>query len=206
MAGLKAEVLASILNDSKNAKNIPGMPNVYTPDEYNKKMAEQRAMGLLEGNDGYLHGDLKPGAIEIDKMTGNLRKINREKPAMLDINIYTANRYLVDKKVEVIEKEGKDGKGVSKEEKIDIDIVVVLGHAIVNGIQNMTEIPKSIKAYRFHKVDKKWEYKGAELISDKQAYEMRSQLNPYDVLSLMSLIRESDLTSNIRGDKLNDIA
>lgn len=206
MAGLKAEVLASILDDSKNAKNIPGMTNVYTPDEYNKKMAEQRAMGLLEGNDGYLHGDLAPGAIEIDKMTGNLRKINREKPAMLDINIYTANRYFVDKKVEAIEKEGKDGKGVSKEEKIDIDIVVVLGHAIVNGIQNMTEIPKSIKAYRFHKVDKKWEYKGAELISDKQAYEMRSQLNPYDVLSLMSLIRESDLTSNIRGDKLNDIA
>ena len=166
MAGLKAEVLASILDDSKNAKNIPGMTNVYTPDEYNKKMAEQRAMGLLEGNDGYLHGDLAPGAIEIDKMTGNLRKINRNKPAIL----------------------------------------VVIGHALVQGIQNMTEIPKSIKAYRFHKVDKKWEYKGAELISDKQAYEMRSQLNPYDVLSLMYLIRESDLTSNVRGDKLNDIA
>lgn len=205
MAGLKAEVLASILDDSKNAKNIPGMTNVYTPDEYNKKMAEQRAMGLLEGNDGYLHGDLAPGAIEIDKMTGNLRKINRNKPAMLDINIYTANRYLVDKKVEVVKEKNKKGEEVEKE-VADVDILVVIGHALVQGIQNMTEIPKSIKAYRFHKVDKKWEYKGAELISDKQAYEMRSQLNPYDVLSLMYLIRESDLTSNVRGDKLNDIA
>lgn len=205
MAGLKAEVLASILDDSKNAKNIPGMTNVYTPDEYNKKMAEQRAMGLLEGNDGYLHGDLAPGAIEIDNMTGNLRKINRNKPAMLDINIYTANRYFVDKKVEVVKEKNKKGEEVEKE-VADVDILVVIGHALVQGIQNMTEIPKSIKAYRFHKVDKKWKYKGAELISDKQAYEMRSQLNPYDVLSLMYLIRESDLTSNVRGDNLNDIA
>lgn len=200
MATLKAEVLASILDDSKNAKNIPGMANVYTPEEYNKKMAEQRAMGLLEGNDGYLHGDPKPGAIEIDKMTGNLRKINRNKPAMLDLNVYTANRYLVERNVE------KVGEGEKAKEVASVDILVVLGHAIVNGIQNMTEIPKSIKAYRFHKNGKNWDYKGAELVSDKQAYEMRGVLNPYDVLSLMSKIRESDLTSNVMGDKLNDIA
>lgn len=206
MAGLKADVLANILNDSKNAKNIPGMANVYTPEEYNKKMAEQRALGLMEGNDGYLHGVPKTGAIEVDERTGNLKKINRNKPAMLDINIYAANRYFVDKKVEVVEKKSKDGKEVSKEEKTSIDIVVVLGHAIVNGIQNMTEIPKSVKAFRFHKTDKTWVYKGAELISDKQAYEMRSQLTPYDALSLMHLIRESDLTANVQGDKLNDIA
>jgi hypothetical protein len=203
MATIKAEVLASILDDSKNAKNIPGMANVYTPEEYNKKMAEQRAMGLLEGNDGYLHGDPKPGAIEFDKVTGNLRKINRNKAAMLDINIYTANRYLVDKKTHV--EEGKDGKP-GKEVVDSLDIVVVLGHAIVNGIQHMTEIPKSVKAYRFRKNGKNWDYVGAELVSDKQAYEMRNILNPYDVLSLMSKIRESDLTSNIAGDKLNDIA
>lgn len=203
MATIKAEVLASILDDSKNAKNIPGMANVYTPEEYNKKMAEQRAMGLLEGNDGYLHGDPKPGAIEFDKVTGNLRKINRNKAAMLDINIYTANRYLVDKKTHL--EEGKDGKP-GKEVVDSLDIVVVLGHAIVNGIQHMTEIPKSVKAYRFRKNGKNWDYVGAELVSDKQAYEMRNILNPYDVLSLMSKIRESDLTSNIAGDKLNDIA
>ena len=206
MAGLKADVLASILDDSKNAKNIPGMANVYTPEEYNKKMAEQRALGLMEGNDGYLHGIPKTGAIEIDDTTGNLRKINRNKPAMLDINIYTANRYFVDRKTETVEKKSKDGKEVSKEEKTSIDIVVILGHAIVNGIQHMTEIPKSVKAYRFHKDGNKWVYKGAELVSDKQAYEMRSQLNPYDALSLMHLIRESDLTANVQGDKLNDIA
>lgn len=206
MATLKAEVLASILDDSKNARNIPGMANVYTPEEYNKKMAEQRAMGLLEGNDGYLHGDPKPGAIEFDSNTGNLRKINRNKPAMLDINIYTANRYLVDKKVEIVEKKSKNGKEVSKEEKVTLDIVVVLGHALVNGIQNMTEIPKSVKAYRFRKVAKGWEYQGAELVSDKQAYEMRQMLNPYDILGLMAKIRESDLTANIMGDKLNDIS
>lgn len=205
MAGLKAEVLASILDDSKNAKNIPGMPNVYTPEEYNKKMAEHRAMGLMEGNDGYLHGEPKTGAIEIDERTGNLKKINRTKPAMLDINIYTANRYKVDKKVEKVVEKNKKGEEVETE-KVTLDIVVVLGHAMVNGIQNMTEIPKSVKAYRFRKVDKGWEYQGAELVSDKDAYEMRSQLNPYDVLSLMGKIRESDLTSNVQGDKLNDIA
>lgn len=205
MPTIKAEVLASILDDSKNAKNIPGMANVYTPEEYNKKMAEQRAMGLLEGNDGYLHGDPKPGAIEFDKMTGNLRKINRNKPAMLDINVYTANRYAVEKTTETVKEKNKKGEEVEKE-VTNIDILVILGHAIVNGIQNMTEIPKSVKAYRFHKDGKNWEYKGAELVSDKQAYEMRSVLNPYDVLSLMGKIRESDLTSNVAGDKLNDIA
>lgn len=205
MATLKAEVLASILDDSKNAKNIPGMANVYTPEEYNKKMAEQRAMGLLEGNDGYLHGDPKPGAIEIDKTTGNLRKINRNKPAMLDLNVYTANRYAVEKTTETVKEKNKKGEEVEKE-VTNIDILVILGHAIVHGIQNMTEIPKSVKAYRFHKDGKNWEYKGAELVSDKQAYEMRGVLNPYDVLSLMGKIRESDLTSNVMGDKLNDIA
>lgn len=205
MPTIKAEVLASILDDSKNAKNIPGMANVYTPEEYNKKMAEQRAMGLLEGNDGYLHGDPKPGAIEFDKMTGNLRKINRNKPAMLDINVYTANRYAVEKTTETVKEKNKKGEEVEKE-VTNIDILVILGHAIVNGIQNMTEIPKSVKAYRFHKDGKNWEYKGAELVSDKQAYEMRNVLNPYDVLSLMGKIRESDLTSNVSGDKLNDIA
>lgn len=205
MAGLKAEVLASILDDSKNAKNIPGMANVYTPEEYNKKMAEHRAMGLMEGNDGYLHGVPKTGAIEIDERTGNLKKINRTKPAMLDINIYAANRYSVEKKVDKVFEKNKKGEKVEKE-VTNIDILVILGHAIVNGIQNMTEIPKSVKAYRFHKDGNKWEYKGAELVSDKQAYEMRSQLTPYDALSLMSLIRESDLTANVQGDKLNDIA
>lgn len=205
MATIKAEVLANILDDSKNAKNIPGMANVYTPEEYNKKMAEQRAMGLLEGNDGYLHGDPKPGAIEFDATTGNLRKINRNKPAMLDINVYTANRYSVDKKVEMVKEKNKKGEEVEKE-VTTIDILVVLGHALVNGIQNMTEIPKSVKAYRFRKESKGWEYQGAELVSDKQAYEMRQMLNPYDVLGLMAKIRESDLTSNVVGDKLNDIA
>lgn len=205
MPTIKAEVLASILDDSKNAKNIPGMANVYTPEEYNKKMAEQRAMGLLEGNDGYLHGDPKPGAIEFDKMTGNLRKINRNKPAMLDINVYTANRYAVEKTTETVKEKNKKGEEVEKE-VTNIDILVILGHAIVNGIQNMTEIPKSVKAYRFHKDGKNWDYVGAELVSDKQAYEMRNILNPYDVLSLMGKIRESDLTSNVSGDKLNDIA
>ena len=205
MAGLKAEVLASILDDSKNAKNIPGMANVFTPEEYNKKMAEQRAMGLLEGSDGYLHGNPKPGAIEIDDTTGNLRKINRNKPAMLDINIYTANRYFVEKTTEMVKEKNKKGEVVEKE-VTKVDIVVVLGHAIVNGITNMTELPKSIKAYRFHKEGKNWAYAGAELISDKQAYELRNQLNPYDVLTLMRMIKESDLTANVQGDKLNDIA
>lgn len=205
MAGLKAEVLASILDDSKNAKNIPGMNNVYTPEEYNKKMAEQRALGLMEGNDGYLHGVPKTGAIEIDKATGNLRKINRNKPAMLDINIYTANRYAIERTTETVTEKNRKGEEVEKE-VTNIDILVVIGHAIVNGIQNMTEIPKSVKAYRFHKDGKRWIYKGAELVSDKQAYEMRSQLNPYDALSLMSLINESALTANVRGDKLNDIS
>lgn len=202
MAHIKAEVLASILDDSKNAKSIPGMNNVYTPDEYNKKMAEQRAMGLLEGNDGYLHGDTKPGAIEFDGMTGNLRKINRNKPAMLDLNVYTANRYFVDKKVHT--ETTKDGK--EKEVVDSLDIVVIIGHAYVQGITNMTEIPKSVKAYRFRKNGSSWDYKGAELVSDKQAYEMRSSLNPYDALSLMGKIKDSDLTANVQGDKLNDIA
>lgn len=144
MANIKAEVLADILADAKTARNIEGKPNIYSPEEYNKIAARNRAMGLV-GDEEYLVSHIEPGAVEFDA-NHNLKKIGRNTPKMLDLSAYTANRYLIEKVLPVNEK--KVGR------KAGTYIVMVLGNAIVTAINNTQELPPTVKAYRFIRKEK----------------------------------------------------
>lgn len=203
----KATMLANILNEASDVKPIQGMKDIYTPDQYDKIMQANLVEAQLESADGYLHSNTEEGAIEIDERTGNLRKINRNAPRMLDLNIYAANRYMLEKESHeepVLDKEGKEtGKTRTVYDKFDL--VLVLGLATVRAIDNKTELPKSVRAYRFHRVDKHFEYAKTELIADKVAYEMVSTLTPLDCLRLMQQINDSDVQSKAGGDTLNDL-
>lgn len=145
MANIKAEVLANILADAQTAKNIEGKPNIYSPEEYNKIAAKNRAMGLVGDNTEYLESHIDAGAVEWDA-NKNLKKIGRNAPKMLDIAGYTANRYMVEKVLPVNEKKVGRERGTY--------ILVVLGNAIVQAINNTQELPPTVKAYRFKRVEK----------------------------------------------------
>lgn len=145
MAGnIKAEVLAGILSDAGTAKPIEGKPNVYSPEEYNKIAAKNRAMGLVQDSE-YLESHIKPGSVEFDA-NHNLKKIGRNEPKMLDLATYTANRYMVEKVAAM------NAKKLGKE--AGTYIVMVLGNAIVTAINNTQELPPTVKAYRFKRVEK----------------------------------------------------
>lgn len=145
MAGnIKAEVLAGILSDAGTAKPIEGKPNVYSPEEYNKIAAKNRAMGLVQDSE-YLESHIKPGSVEFDA-NHNLKKIGRNEPKMLDLATYTANRYMVEKIAAM------NAKKLGKES--GTYIVMVLGNAIVTAINNTQELPPTVKAYRFKRVEK----------------------------------------------------
>lgn len=146
MANIKAEVLSSILEGAKNAKSIEGKPNIYTPDEYNKIAAQNRALGLLGDTSGYLESHIQPGQVEFDPNTGMLKKVARNEPKMLDLNAYTANRYMKEVVLPInAKKVGRDAGTY---------IIVVLGNAIVSAINNTQELPPTVKAYRFKQVEK----------------------------------------------------
>lgn len=144
MANIKAEVLADILADAQTAKSIEGKPNIYSPEEYNKLAARERAMGLV-GDEEYLVSHIEPGAVEFDA-NHNLKKIGRNTPKMLDLSAYTANRYLVEKILPVNAKKAGRDAGTY--------IIMVLGNAIVTAINNTQELPPTVKAYRFKRVEK----------------------------------------------------
>lgn len=144
MANIKAEVLADILADAKTAKNIEGKPNIYSPEEYNKLAARERAMGLVSDEE-YLVGSVAPGSVEFDA-NHNLKKIGRNAPKMLDLAAYTTNRYMVETVLPINAK--KQGR------KAGTYIVMVLGNAIVTAINNTQELPPTVKAYRFIKTEK----------------------------------------------------
>lgn len=145
MAGnIKAEVLAGILSDAGTAKPIEGKPNVYSPEEYNKIAAKNRAMGLVQDSE-YLESHIKPGSVEFDA-NHNLKKIGRNEPKMLDLATYTANRYMVEKVAAM------NAKKLGKE--AGTYIVMVLGNAIVTAINNTQELPPTVKAYRFKRIEK----------------------------------------------------
>lgn len=203
----KATMLANILNEASDVKPIQGMKDTYTPDQYEKLMQANLVEAQLESADGYLRSNIEEGAVEFDERTGNLRKINRNAPRMLDLNIYAANRYMLEKESHeepVLDKEGKEtGKTRTIYDKFDL--VLVLGLATVRAIDNKTELPKSVRAYRFRRTDKHFEYVKTELIADKVAYEMVSTLTPLDCLRLMQQINDSDVQSKAGGDTLNDI-
>lgn len=145
MAGnIKAEVLAEIIQDAQSAKPIEGKANIYAPEEYNKIAAKNRAMGLV-GDTEYLESHIKPGSVEFDA-NHNLKKIGRNEPKMLDLNAYTANRYMVEKIAPMNAKKAGKEAGTY--------IVMVLGNAIVTAINNTQELPPTVKAYRFVRVEK----------------------------------------------------
>lgn len=210
MANIKAEVLADILKDADTAVHVRGKKNIYSPEEYTKIQYREQAMGLVNQPE-YLESHIAPGAVEFYP-DGRLKHIARNEPHMLDLNAYTANRYRVEK------------YAVGNPEKMDPGtyIVVVMGNAIVQAINNTSELPPTVKAYRFKRVEgtptdpnqkKKpkphWEYVGAEFIKDEVAYKMTKQLS---IDAMLELRRQIDSNPNpalgdrVNGDNLDDIA
>lgn len=143
MSNIKAEVLANIIANANSAKSIEGKPNVYSPDEYNKIATQHRALGLIQ-NTEYLESHIQPGTVEFDPNTKMLKKIARNEPKMLDLNAYTANRYYKETVLPI------NAKKVGRE--AGDYIVMVLGNAIVQAINNTQELPPTVKAYRFKRV------------------------------------------------------
>lgn len=218
---IKAEILQQILSDADTAQSVPGMKNVYTPEEYNKVMSKKRALGLINDgqSDGYYQARVEEGEVEFDEF-GNLKKIGRTQPAMIDLNRYCANRYKVEKK----------GQATY--------IICVFGEAIVNAINATTELPPSVKAFRFKrkvvnstitqemidqmseedKAEAKvgqgfstvvWEYKRSEFIQRDEVYKMTKKLENYSALELMRQVetaRADSGDSNVDGDTLDAIA
>lgn len=197
---VKAEILQKILADSDKAKPVKGMDNAYTPEDYNKVMAKNRAMGLINDGESDRYVPHTPeGAIEFDAF-GRLRKIARTAPKMIDLNRYTQNRYM-------IEKVGVAKEGEKAERPAGTYIVMVLGEPIVRAITAMNELPKTVRAYRFRYVKEEWEYVGSEFIEDRVAYKMVKTLKPSDALTLMQKIQHFENTNdNEVGDSLDDIA
>lgn len=228
----KAEVLSNILNDAKEAreKQVKYHKNTYEPEEYLKVRAETLAMSNMQEGD-YLKPMHQTGAVEFDE-NGNLKKIGRNRPAMLDLAYYTRNRYEVEKIIPANEKKAKLERGTY--------ILVVIGNPIVKAISDTVELPKNVKAYRFKReeelvetgefeqnvierdengnptkveqgnsikeIRKTWKYVGAEMISSERVYKMTRQLNPYDMLDLLNQIEDGvDGRDNIQGDSLDDI-
>lgn len=197
---IKAEILQNILADSDKAKPIEGMENAYTPEDYNKVMAKNRAMGLINDGETDRYVPHTPeGAIEFDAF-GRLRKIARTAPKMIDLNRYTQNRYM-------IEKIGVPKEGEKAERPAGTYIVMVLGEPIVKAITAMNELPKTVRAYRFQLIKDDWQYVGSEFIEDTVAYKMTRTLKPSDALKLMQKVQKFENTNdNEVGDSLDDIA
>jgi hypothetical protein len=198
---IKADILQNILSDAEKAKPIKGMPNTYTPEDYNKIMAKNRAMGLMQdgqSQDGRYHATIPEGAVEFD-MNGNLRKIGRTAPKMIDLARYTINRYMVEKVP--IPKEGE-----KSERQPGTYIILVLGEPIVKAITAMNELPKTVKAFRFIRQKDDWKYVGAEFIEDTVAYKMKGVLQPVDALRLMQKVQDfKNHGGDELGDRLDDI-
>lgn len=197
---IKAEILQNILADSDKAKPIEGMENAYTPEDYNKVMAKNRAMGLINDGETDRYVPHTPeGAIEFDAF-GRLRKIARTAPKMIDLNRYTQNRYMV-------EKVGIPKEGEKAERPAGTYIIMVLGEPIVKAITAMNELPKTVRAYRFQLIKDDWQYVGSEFIEDTVAYKMTKALKPSDALKLMQKVQKFENTNdNEVGDSLDDIA
>lgn len=197
---IKAEILQNILADSDKAKPIEGMENAYTPEDYNKVMAKNRAMGLINDGESDRYVPHTPeGAIEFDAF-GRLRKIARTAPKMIDLTRYTQNRYMV-------ERIGVPKEGEKAERPAGTYIVMVLGEPIVKAITAMNELPKTVRAYRFQLVKDEWQYVGSEFIEDTVAYKMTKTLKPSDALKLMQKVQNfENANDNEVGDSLDDIA
>lgn len=197
---IKAEILQKILADSDKAKPIDGMENAYTPEDYNKVMAKNRAMGLINDGESDRYVPHTPeGSIEFDAF-GRLRKIARTAPKMIDLSRYTQNRYMV-------EKVGVAKEGEKADRPAGTYIIMVLGEPIVRAITAMNELPKTVRAYRFRLVKEEWQYVGSEFIEDSVAYKMTKTLKPSDALKLMQKVQAFENSNDDEaGDSLDDIA
>lgn len=194
---IRAEVLKKIMNDADEAKPIAGTHNVYSPDEYSKIAARQQTLAALEDpQDGYLHARIGEGEVEFDER-GNLKKIGRTQPKLIDPRSLTANRYMKD-----IVKPGTPGL------RPGTYILVAFGAAIVRAIgENQTLTPQvKVHRFRYSQADNAWEYVRAELIEDKKAYLMTSQLDAPSALSLIHKVEASQVSSaEVEGDSLDAI-
>lgn len=232
---IKAEMLQSILSDADTAKPIKGMKCSYTPVEYNKLAAKQRAMGLINdgANGGLYEVHIDEGEVEFDE-NGNLKAIGRTRPMMLDLNRYCANRYLVQR---VPNAPTAKAKGVKE---LGTYILAVFGEAVVSAISSAAELPPSVRAYRFIKrtreieiatteqlkVLKKtgqvadtakigdkykqtsWDYVCDEFVTRDVVYTMTEKLNNDAALKLLEKLHEARADSaegTIEGKSLDDI-
>lgn len=232
---IKPEILQAILSDAGTAQTVKNMKHSYTPEEYNKIMAKNRAMGLINdtSNGGLYEANIKEGDVEFDT-NGNLRKIKRTAPMLLDINRYTANRYMVQKvSIADTKKVGVKDAGTY--------ILCVFGEHIVQAISADNELPRTVKAFRFKRetVEKtelvpvldeegnpvldeqgnpkseekkekttSWVYVRSEFIESKIVYTMTGHLNADSALALIQQVEESSnsMDDRLEGDDLNDIA
>lgn len=196
---MKAEVIAKILNNAKEAKPIEALGNnTYDPENYNKVRGEQIMMAnLQDSQNGFYTPTYMPGDIEFDEL-GRLKSIGRTMPKMIDERLYTANKF----KMYEVAKEG-----AKKDDKPMKEILVVFGQAIVNAIEKTNELPPQVKAFRFRKVGFGWEYRGAEFIKAEEARSFIQSLDPasfYKLQAAMNKKMEEDVKTS-EGVSLNDL-
>lgn len=192
---IRAEVLKKILEDAEEAKPIDGTRSTYNPEDYSKVIARQRALGALDdAQDGYLHPQIGEGEIEFDEH-GNLKRIARTQPKVIDPRTLTANRY----KKEVV-KAGTPGL------RAGTYILVVFGAAIVRALSENQTLTPQVRVHRFVYRKGEWQFVRTELIEDKQAYLMTSQLDAPSALKLMHLIEQNEIVADSdSGDSLDSI-
>ena len=232
---IKPEILQAILADADTATPVKNMAHSYTPEEYNKIMAKNRAMGMINdtSNGGTYEANIKDGDVEFDA-NGNLRKIKRTGPMMLDLGRFTANRYSVDRV-------GVPNKGEKTTLKPGTYILCVFGEAVVGAIQANLELPKTVKAFRFYKdtythkevkpvlddvgnpviddngnpvaeeIEEKrteWKYVRSEFVPNEVVYQMTGHLNPDAALTLIQQVEElaNSADDRVEGDSLDEIA
>lgn len=222
----KAEVYSQILEDAKHVESVPGKPNTYTPDDYQKVRAQSLLMGLIDDGE-YLVPKIPTGAVEMNP-DGTLKSIARNRPAMLDLNFYTRNRYEVETVIPANEKKMGLERGTY--------ILVLMGNPIVRAIADTVELPKTIRAFRFKKtvteaevaedtpaVDEEgneevvkagekatvtfWKYVGAEMIPAERAYKMTKSLDAKSMLELIAQVEQGTLNADdeVSKDSLDEI-
>lgn len=199
---MKAEVMAKILNDAKEAKPIEALgKNTYDPTNYNKVRGEQIMMANLQDaqNEFYTPTYL-PGDVEFDKF-GRLKKIGRSMPKMIDERIYSANKFKL-YEIPVAGKKNKEG-----EEKTLKEILVVFGRAIVLAIEQTNELPPQVKAFRFRKKGFGWDFIGAEFIPEDEARTFTDSLDPASFYKLQAAMNKKaeESAGKAEGVSLNDI-
>ncbi len=209
---IKPDILKNILSDAETAKHIEGKEHSYTPEEYNKLAAKHRAMGMINDTsaDGTYQADIPEGSVEFDS-NGNLRRIKRNNPMLLDLGRYTANRFIV-------EKVGVPEEGEKAKNRPGTYILVAFGELIVNAISANTELPRTVKVFRFKLkqkkddkgkvVEKSWKYVRSEFVKNDIVYQMTGHLKAEDALKLMQQVEEfaNSADDRLEGESLDDIA